>query len=87
VDRQGGENLSEGMREKIDKGKYRALYGRRMQIIEPCFGDMRYCKGMDRFTLRGKRKVNIQWLMQSMVHNIGKCIGRIGGRWKKRGVA
>ena len=27
---------------------------------------------MDRFTLRGKIKVNIQWLLYCMVHNIGK---------------
>jgi hypothetical protein len=78
VDRGREENLCEGMREKIDGGKYRALYGRRMQIIEPCFADMRYCKGMDRFSLRGKLKVNIQWLPYCIVHNIGKCMPHIG---------
>jgi hypothetical protein len=31
-----------------------------MQIIEPCFSDMTYCKGMDRFSLRSTIKVNIQ---------------------------
>jgi hypothetical protein len=34
------------------------------------------CKGMDRFSLRTKVKVNIQWLLYCMVHNIGKCIPR-----------
>jgi hypothetical protein len=62
------------MRKKIDEAKYRALYGRRMQIIEPCFSDMSYCKGMDRFSLRTKIKVNIQWMLYCMVHNIGKCM-------------
>jgi hypothetical protein len=74
VDKSGGKSLCEEMREKIDEVKYRALYGRRMQIIEPCFSDMSYCKGMDRFSLRTKIKVNIQWLLYCMVHNIGKCI-------------
>jgi hypothetical protein len=68
------ENLCEKMRKKIDEVKYRTLYGRRMQIIEPCFSDMSYCKKMNRFSLRTKRKVNIQWLLYCMVHNIWKCI-------------
>jgi transposase len=74
VDKEGGKNLCEEMRRKIDEVKYRALYGRRMQIIEPCFSDMSYCKKMNRFSLRTKVKVNIQWLLYCMVHNIGKCI-------------
>ncbi len=28
--------------------------------------------GLDRFTLRGKAKVNIQWLLFGLVHNLGK---------------
>jgi hypothetical protein len=74
ADKGKGENLSEKMRKKIDEVKYRVLYGRRMQIIEPCFEDMSYCKRMNRFSLRTKAKVNIQWLLYCMVHNIGKCI-------------
>jgi hypothetical protein len=77
VDRSEGENLCEEMRKKIDEAKYRALYGRRMQIIEPCFSDIRYCKGMDKFSLRTKIKVKIRWLLYCMVHDIGKCIPRI----------
>jgi hypothetical protein len=65
------------MRKKIDDPVYRTLYGRRMQIIEPCFSDMSYCKGMDRFSVRTKIKVNIQWVLYCIVHNIGKCIRRM----------
>jgi hypothetical protein len=78
ADQEHEENLSDKMREKIDDPAYRALYGRRMQIIEPCFSDMVHCKGMNRFSLRSKIKVNIQWLLYCIVHNIGKCIPRIG---------
>jgi hypothetical protein len=67
------ENLAQQMREKIDTPKYRKLYSRRMQIIEPVFANITYCKGMDRFTLRGQGKVNIQWKLYCIVHNIGKC--------------
>jgi transposase len=68
------ENLSEKMREKIDNPAYRELYSRRQQIIEPVFSDITYCKGMDRFTLRGTEKVDIQWKLYCIVHNIGKCM-------------
>ena len=72
------ENLSEKMREKIDDPVYRELYSRRMQIIEPVFANMTYCKGMNRFTLRTQKKVNIQWLLFNIVHNIGKCMIPLG---------
>ena len=68
------ENLSAKMRDKIDNPAFREIYSRRMQIIEPVFADISYCKGMDRFTYRGVKKVNIQWLLYNIVHNIGKCI-------------
>jgi hypothetical protein len=61
------------MREAIDKPRYRKPYGRRIQIIEPVFADITYCKGMCRFTVRGREKVNIQWKLYCIVHNIGKC--------------
>ena len=66
------------MRIKIDDPVYREIYSRRMQIIEPVFSDITYCKGMNRFTLRGEKKVNIQWKLYCMVHNIGKCIKPLG---------
>jgi hypothetical protein len=74
INRKYKDNLSEKMREKIDKPEYRELYSRRMQIIEPVYSDITYCKGMNRFTLRGKKKVNIQWQLFCIVHNIGKCM-------------
>jgi hypothetical protein len=79
ADKKQEENLCDKMREKIDEAKNRVLYGRRMQIIEPCFSDMSYCKRMNRFSLRTKVKVNIQWLFYCMVHNIGKCIPKTAG--------
>lgn len=68
------ENLSDKMRKKIDNPAYRELYSKRMQIIEPVFSNITYCKGMNRFTLRTKKKVTAQWKLYCMVHNIGKCI-------------
>jgi transposase len=73
ADKKQDENLCQEMRDKIDKPENREEYSQRMQIIEPVFANITYCKGMNRFTLRGKRKVNFQWLLFCIVHNIGKC--------------
>jgi Transposase DDE domain len=40
--------------------------------VEPVFGNRRYNKGLDRFTLRGRRKVDGQWKLFCLVHNIEK---------------
>lgn len=39
---------------------------------EPVFGNITSTLGMDRFTLRGREKVNGQWNLFAIVHNIGK---------------
>jgi hypothetical protein len=74
VEKKYEENLTEKMKEKIDDPAYRELYSRRQQIIEPVFSDITYCKRMNRFMLRGERKVDAQWQLYCIVHNIGKCI-------------
>ena len=84
IERKYAENLSEKMKKKIDDPAYRELYSRRQQIIEPVFANITYCKGMDRFTLRGEEKVNAQWLLYSIVHNIGKCIRPIEEKIRKK---
>ena len=67
------ENMSQKMREKIDTPKYKELYSKRLGLIEPVFANITYSKGISRFTLRGKEKINIQWKLYCIVHNIGKC--------------
>ena len=59
------------MKQKIDSPAGKALYNQRLGTAEPVFGNHRN-HGRDRFTLRGKIKVNIQWLLYSIVHNMGK---------------
>jgi hypothetical protein len=60
------------MIEKIDTPEGRQQYSRRLEIVEPVFGNIRIQKGLDHFTLHGKEKVDIQWLLYGMVHNIEK---------------
>ncbi len=63
---------STAMKAKIDSPEGKAIYARRLQIVEPVFANTRAHKGMNKFTLRGKRKVNIQWLLYMSVHNLSK---------------
>jgi len=65
-------NRTKAMADKIDTESGRKIYNRRKAIVEPVFGNIRFQKRLDRFTLRGKIKVNIQWLLYCMVHNIEK---------------
>jgi len=62
------------MRNKLEAEKYQEIYAQRIQIIEPVFANISYCKGLNRFTLRGKEKINGQWQLYCMVHNLGKCL-------------
>jgi hypothetical protein len=67
-------NFSKAMLEKVDSEKGRKIYPQRMAIVEPVFANIRFQKRMDRFTLRGKIKVNIQWMLYCIVHNIEKIM-------------
>jgi transposase len=63
---------SKKMQSKIDTQRGKEIYGKRIGNVEPVFGNIRYNKGLDRFTYRGKAKVNVQWLLYCLVHNIEK---------------
>ena len=67
-----GQNISQAMVKKIETQKGRKIYPQRIGIVEPVFANIRVHKRMDKFNLRGKIKVNIQWLLYCMVHNIEK---------------
>jgi len=64
--------FTERMKQAIDTPRGRKLYGRRMATVEPVFGNLRHNKGLNRFTLRGQKKVNTQWHLYCLVHNIEK---------------
>lgn len=72
IERRYEKNYSDAMKQKIDTAAARLIYSLRMGIVEPVFGNLRWAKGLDHFTLRGKVKVTIQWMLYAIVHNIGK---------------
>jgi len=65
-------SITDEMKQKIGTPEGRRTYSKRLGIVEPVFGNIRSCKKMDRFTLRGQIKGNIQWLLYCLVHNIEK---------------
>ena len=44
----------------------------RASAVEPVFGKLRANKRLNRFTLRGRRKIDTQWKLYCLVYNIEK---------------
>ena len=56
----------------IDSAQGRQLYSQRIGTVEPVFGNLRHNKRLTRLNHRGRTKVNTQWHLYCMVHNIEK---------------
>jgi len=67
----------EAMKRRIDSDQGKAMITRRFATVEPVFGNLRHNKRLNRFTLRGQRKVDGQWKLYCLVHNIEK-LGKAG---------
>ena len=65
-------NLIDEMKAKIDSEEGKRIYARRLGVVEPVFANICVQKRMHRFTLRSKLKVDVQWRLFALVHNIGK---------------
>lgn len=50
-----------------------------MGTVEPVFANITATMGLDRFSLRGRVKVDTQWKLYCAVHNIGK----LAVHWRK----
>jgi hypothetical protein len=78
------ETYSAKMKRKIDSERGRYEYGRRLGTVEPVFAHISHARRLKRFSLRGVTKVNTQWMLYCLVHNIGK-LQRYGNLRRKRG--
>lgn len=68
------ERPMERMRRKLDTPQGRRMITRRFATVEPVFANLRHNKGLDRFTLRSRTKVQGQWRLYCLVHNIEKLM-------------
>lgn len=72
-------NYTQWMKDRIDTDEGKTIYAHRMSTVEPVFANIEHNKGLKRFSLRGKKKVQGQWQLFCLVHNIeklnnvGKC--------------
>ena len=79
--RHDGANFTQRMIERFDSPRGRHYYSRRMGAVEPVFANIRFTMGLGWFSLRGRHKVDAQWKLFCIAHNIGK-LARYG-RWAK----
>ena len=68
----GRESHTDRMKARIDSAQGRRMITWRFATVEPVFGNTRGNKRLDRFTLRGQKKVDGQWKLYCLVHNIEK---------------
>ena len=65
-------NDTDWMKERVDSPEGKLIYSHRMSVVEPVFANIESNKGLNRFSLRGKKKVQGQWQLYCIVHNIEK---------------
>ena len=65
-------NYTDWMKHRVDSSQGKEIYSHRMSVVEPVFGNIGSNKGLSRFSLRGKKKVQGQWQLYCLVHNIEK---------------
>ena len=65
-------SYTDWMKHRVDSDKGKQIYSHRMSVVEPVFGNIGTNKRLHRFSLRGKQKVQGQWQLYCMVHNIEK---------------
>ncbi|MCH2192378.1 MAG: IS1182 family transposase [Gammaproteobacteria bacterium] len=69
-----GRSATDWMKRRVDSDEGRQIYGHRMSVVEPVFGNITVNKRLNRFSLRGNEKVNTQWKLYCLVHNIEKIM-------------
>ncbi len=60
------------MQRKLTTKRGRAVYARRKAVVEPVFGQVKQARGFRQFLLRGLAKVQGEWALISLGHNLRK---------------
>jgi IS5 family transposase len=67
-----GATRVERMRRKLKTKAGAAIHATRKTIVEPVFGQIKEARGFRRFSLRGLVKVQAEWALVCLPHNILK---------------
>jgi transposase len=63
---------TERMAQKLRSEAGRKLYAARKHIVEPVFGQIKHVRGFRKFLLRGLEKVEAEWQLVCLTHNLLK---------------
>jgi len=72
VDKKSNQPYTQWMANRVDSDFGKQVYSHRMSTVEPVFANICHQKGLNRFSLRSQRKVNGQWQLFALIHNIEK---------------
>ena len=61
------------MKRKLQTKAGRAVYAARKTIVEPVFGQIKQARGFRQFLLRGLAKVQGEWALVCLTHNISEA--------------
>lgn len=62
----------ERMRRKLRTVQGRKVYGKRKEVVEPVFGQIKAVRGFRQFLMRGIEKVSAEWDLWCLTHNMLK---------------
>ena len=65
-------NKTQRMARKLKTIKGRQIYSQRKHIVEPVFGQIKEIRGFRRFSFRGLQKVEAEWSLICLTHNLLK---------------
>jgi len=71
---QSGKSATDWMKRRVDSTLGKFIYSHRMSVVEPVFANISVAKSLNRFSLRGKNKVQGQWRLYCLIHNIEKLM-------------
>src|SRR5271157_2192347 len=66
------DTMIERMRQKLKTDQGRSIYKMRKAIVEPVIGQIKEIRGFRRFSFRGFKKVEAEWLLICLTHNLLK---------------
>lgn len=78
-----GEAYKQKAKELLDTDEGKAMRSNRSIEVESVFGDIKFNKKHDRFVLRGKQKVYIEYGLLAIAHNLRKLHCEKTGGWKE----
>jgi transposase len=67
-----GANAVERMKRKLQTQVGRRIYAMRKAIVEPVFGQIKQARGFRQFLVRGLEKVQMEWALVCLTHNVLK---------------